>query len=198
MEKSELPSSIFELVEPKWKGQVGWAPTNGSFQAFVTALRVIEGEEKAKMWLQDMIANEVQVYPKNTPIVQAAGNGEIKIGLVNHYYLYRFLAEDPDFPAANHFSDTGGSGALVNVAGIGLMKAAGENPAALHFIKYLLAEKAQSYFASETNEYPLNEKISPRQGLPLLSELSPPTLDLSSISDLQGTIKLLSETGALP
>ena len=113
------PSSIFELTEPEWRGRVGWAPTNGSFQAFVTAMRQIHGEDATEQWLRNMIANEVREYPKNSPQVQAVHDGELDIGLVNHYYLYRFLDEDPEFAAANHFTDPGQAGALINIAGVG-------------------------------------------------------------------------------
>ena len=106
------PNSIFDLVNEEWRGRVGWAPSNGSFQAFITAMRQLHGEEATEAWLRGMIANDVREYPKNSPQVQAVGDGEIDIGLVNHYYLFRFLAEDPDFPAANHFTDAGGAGAL--------------------------------------------------------------------------------------
>ena len=120
------PTSIFDLTDPEWEGRVGWAPANGSFQAFVTAMRQIHGEDVTEQWLRDMIANGVREYPKNSPQVQAVGDGELDIGLVNHYYLYRFLAADPDFPAANHFTDAGAAGALINVAGVAILAASRE------------------------------------------------------------------------
>jgi len=97
------PDSVFDLVDPEWKGRIGWAPTNGSFQAFVTAMRQIHGDAATEEWLRGMIANDVKVFPKNTPQVQAVGDGELDIGLVNHYYLFRF---DDDWPAPNHFTDS--------------------------------------------------------------------------------------------
>ena len=103
----ELPATIFDLTDEQWRGRVGWAPTNGSFQSFVTAMRVNAGEEATRQWLEGMIANDVQAYPKNTPIVEATGKGEIDVGLVNHYYLFRFLAEDPGFAAANYYFPAG-------------------------------------------------------------------------------------------
>ena len=101
------PDSVFDLVDEEWRGRVGWAPTNGSFQAFVTAMRQIHGEDVTEAWLRGMIANDVREFPGNSPQVQAVGDGEIDIGLVNHYYLFRFTAEEPDFAAANHFTDPG-------------------------------------------------------------------------------------------
>lgn len=60
----------------------------------VTAMRQLWGDEAARQWLLDMQANEPVVFDGNTPIVAAVGAGEIDLGLVNHYYLYRFLAEE--------------------------------------------------------------------------------------------------------
>ena len=188
------PDSVFDLVNPEWKGRIGWAPTNGSFQAFVTAMRQIHGEAKTEEWLRGMIANDVAVYPKNTPQVQAVGDGELDIGLVNHYYLYRF---DDDWPAQNHFTDPGEAGALINVAGVALMQGSSNRSNALRFIRFLLSEEGQTYFRDQTNEYPVAAGVDQRAGLTPLDELDPPSLALTSLSDLEGTLDLLRKVGAL-
>lgn len=192
------PASIFELTEPEWSGRVGWAPTNGSFQAFVTAMRQIHGDEATEDWLRAMIANDVREYPKNSPQVQAVHDGELDIGLVNHYYLYRFLDEDPNFRAANHFTDPGLAGALINIAGVGMLSASDNRGNALRFVEYLLGEHAQEYFRDQTSEYPLAAGIAARPELARLDELDPPSLALTSLADLEGTLALLQEVGALP
>ena len=192
------PDSVFDLVDEEWRGRVGWAPTNGSFQAFVTAMRQIHGEDAAAEWLRGMIANDVREYPKNTPQVQAVGDGELDIGLVNHYYLYRFLAENPDYPAVNHFTDAGEAGALINIAGVAVLQSSENQSAALRFVDYLLSESAQVYFREQTHEYPVAAGVSARETLIPLDELEPPSLALTSLSDLEGTLELLREVGALP
>ena len=192
------PDSIFELTEPEWSGRVGWAPTNGSFQAFVTAMRQIHGEEATEDWLRDMIANGVREYPKNSPQVQAVHDGELDIGLVNHYYLYRFVDEDPNFRAANHFTDPGEAGALINIAGVGMLSASDNRDNALRFVEYLLDAHAQEYFRDQTSEYPLAAGIAARPELAPLDALDPPSLALTSLADLEGTLELLQEVGALP
>lgn len=192
------PDSVFDLVNAEWRGRVGWAPSNGSFQAFVTAMRQIHGDEATEEWLRGMLANDVREYPKNSPQVQAVGDGEIDIGLVNHYYLFRFTAEDPDFPAANHFTDPGAAGGLVNIAGVAMLKASANNENALRFVRFLLSEEAQTYFRDETSEYPVAADIDARPELVPLDELDPPSLALTSLSDLEGTLELLRSTGALP
>lgn len=194
----DLPVSVFDLTDEQWRGRVGWAPTNGSFQAFVTAMRVNAGEEAARTWLQAMIANDVQVYPNNASIVEATGKGEINAGLVNHYYLFRFLAEDPDFLAANYFFPSGDVGAMINVAGVCVIDTSENVEQAQDFVRFLLSDSAQQFFSDETNEYPLTgENVTPNPALKPLAEIDTPDFDLSDLDDLQGTLEMLQETGAL-
>ena len=195
--ESDLPDDIFGFCDPKWKGRLGWAPTNGSFQAFVTALRVSEGEERARQWLACIQANEPHVYPKNTPIVEAAGNGEIDAGFVNHYYLFRFLKENPDFPARNYYPRAGGIGSMVNVAGVGVVNSSSNPAAAEAFVEFLLSESSQQYFNTETNEYPLSANIELNSLLTPLKDIETPDIDLSNLDDLDGTLQLLQELGIL-
>jgi iron(III) transport system substrate-binding protein len=195
--ESDLPDSIFGFTDPEWSGRIGWAPTNGSFQAFVTALRVIEGEDRAREWLEGVQANEPKVYEGNNPALDAVIAGEIDVAFINHYYLMQRLEEDPDATAANYFLTDGDPGALVNVAGAGILTTAENDEAARQLVEYLLAEDAQAYFASETKEYPLIEGVQPDAELPPLKEIGTPEIDLSDLSDLDGTLELLEEVGIL-
>jgi len=196
---AQLPDSIHGFTDPAWRGRLGWAPTNGSFQAFVTAMRVLEGEDVARQWLEGIEANEPRVYEGNTQIVQAVADGEIDAGFVNHYYLFRFLAEQGDsFPVRNHFVSGADSGALVNVAGAGVLGAADADASARRFIEFLLSDESQRYFADETFEYPLVAGVDGPEGAPPLDQIQTPDIDLSDLSDLQATLALLAETGVLP
>jgi iron(III) transport system substrate-binding protein len=197
VEKEELPDSIWGFTEPKWgDGKIGWAPTNGSFQAFVTAFRTLEGDDRAREWLEGIIANEPQVYPKNTPIIDALGRGEIHVGFVNNYYLHRFQAEDPGFPVAHHYT-SGDAGSMINIAGLGILDTVKDNGLAERLIGYMLGEDAQLYYATETYEYPLVPGIKVLGPQKPLSEITTPDLDLSDLDDLKGTLALLQEVGAL-
>jgi iron(III) transport system substrate-binding protein len=195
----DLPDSILDFTDSTWKGRIGWPPTNGSFQAFVTALRIIEGEDGARTWLEGIKANDPEEYPNNTAAIQAVARGEVDIAFVNHYYLFRFLAEEGEgFGARNHYTDGGDSGALVNVAGVAILDTVDSREDAQRFIDYLLSPEAQQYFAIETFEYPLIEGAKTHPDLVPLSELEPPSIDLSDLSDLEGTLDLLRDTGVLP
>jgi iron(III) transport system substrate-binding protein len=196
--EADLPDDIFGFCNPQWNGRLGWAPTNGSFQAFVTALRVIEGQDRAREWLTCIQANKPQIYPNNTSIVTAVGAGEIDAGFVNHYYLFQFLAEDPNFPARNYHLPAGDVGAMVNVAGVGIVNTTDNQAAAESFVNFLLSKNAQEYFNSESNEYPLvNQDIKLNPLLIPLSEIQTPEIDLGDLEDLEGTLELLQELGIL-
>ena len=197
--ESELPTSVEELTDPKWKGRVGWAPTNASFRVMVTAMRYLWGEDKTREWLEGMLANDVQVYPKNTPIVDAAGRGEVDIGLVNHYYLHRFIAEHGDgFGARNLFLNDGGPSSLVMVAGSGILETSPNPENAELFIRFLLSQVAQQYFAASVYEYPLIEGVKTHRLIPPIDSLNGPEIDFALLDDLAGTEALLREVGAIP
>jgi iron(III) transport system substrate-binding protein len=193
-----LPTSILGFTDPAWKGRIGWAPTNGSFQAFVTALRLLKGDATAKQWLEGIKANAPRTYKNNAAIVEALGRGEIDVGFVNHYYLYAAKKDKGEaLPVANHFVAAGDPGALVNVAGAGVLKGTKKAEAAQKLISFLLDAQAQKHFATETFEYPLVPGVEAAAALPPLSKVGSPDLDLSKLEDLRGTLKLLQETGVL-
>lgn len=196
--EADLPTSILDYTDPQWKGRIGWAPTNASFQAFVTAMRLTLGEDVAEQWLAGIQANEPKVYANNTAVLEAVGSGELSVGFINHYYLFRKLDEVGDsYPAANYFFNNGDIGGLVNVAGVGILKTAQHTAAADAFVRFLLAEEAQRYFAEETEEYPLLNTVAADPILPPLESLNTPAVDLNALSDLQGTLALLQSLGIL-
>ncbi len=195
----ELPQSIFDLTQPIWKDRVGWAPTNASFQAFVTALRRQAGEERTEEWLRGMKANGTKKYAKNTPIIEALAAGEIDLGLPNHYYLLRFKKGDSNYPVAQTFFKADDPGNLVNIAGIGILKSSDNKNTALKFVEFLLSAKAQQYFTSDVFEYPVIDGVIPNANLLPLSELLElaPTFDLNQMDDLKGTRDLLGRVEIL-
>ena len=195
--EADVPDAVAGLTDPKWKDKVGWAPTNGSFQIFVTAFRETKGDAATKSWLEAMKANGAKVFPNNDAIAEAVGEGEIPLGLVNHYYLFEIKAEHPDAKIEDHFLAAGDIGGLVNVSGAGVIQSSDNAAAARRFIEFLLSPTAQTYFVSKTWEYPLVDGIEADARLPKLTELQPPTVDLSNLADLEGTLTLLKDVGLL-
>ena len=199
LSEDELPDSLMGFAEPRWKGRIGWAPANSSFQAMVTAMRVLWGEERTEEWLRGIQANEPIVYPKNTPIVAAAASGEIDVGFVNHYYLHRFIAEDGEgFSARNYHLRDGGPGSLVLVAGAGILTTAENGDNAGKFLRFMLSQVAQQYFAGKTLEYPLVEGVGVNRLLVPLEDIGQPEIDVASLADLEGTQTLLRKLDVLP
>ncbi len=195
----ELPDSILDFTDPKWNGRIGWPPTNGSFQAFVTAMRTTLGEDAARDWLEGIQANNPRVYPKNTPIVDAVSRGEVDVGFVNHYYLHRFLAEHgEEFQARNYHPKNGDIGAMMLVNGAAVLSTAENAREAERFLGFMLSLAAQQYFASQTFEYPLIDGVRTHRLLTPLSEVDVPDVDLSQLDDVQGTQDLLRSVGIIP
>ncbi|MCH7787272.1 MAG: iron ABC transporter substrate-binding protein [Chloroflexi bacterium] len=198
LSQDDLPGSILSFTDPKWKGRIGWAPGNASFQTMVTAMRVMWGEDKTMEWLQGIQANEPKVYPKNTPAVAATAAGEIDVAFVNHYYLYRFIQENgEDFAARNYYLTEGGPGSLIMVAGAGILETSENKDNAEKFLRFMLSTVAQQYFAGQTYEYPLVDGVNTSRLLTPLDEINNPQIDMASLGDIKGTQSLLRELGIL-
>ena len=194
----DLPKSIYDLTDPKWKGKLGWAPKNGSFQSHVTAMLQSDGEVKTIKWLKDMKANSVGDYPKNSPIVKAVAEGKIAAGLVNHYYLYKIRKDMKEAEKAeNHFFTDGDAGMFVNISGVALVKASKKKEAAQQFIDFLLSKEAQEIFKEENFEYPLAAGVEAYKALKPLKEINPVKCDLGSLDNIEATQKALEAAGCL-
>ena len=197
LKKGDLPDSVLDFTDPEWEGRIGWSPTNGSFQAFVTALRNIEGEDTAREWLEGIEANNPFVYPDNSSALEGVASGEVDVAFVNHYYLFRALEEQGDLPVENYYLQDGDPGALVLVSGAGVLNTA-ENPeAAEDFLRYALSDEVQQYFTDTDFEYPAVKGVAANDKLVPLSKIESPDVDLSNLDDLEGTLELLRETGVL-
>ena len=196
----QLPDSVFDLTGPEWRGKVGVAPTNASFQSFITAMRVQHGEDRTRSFLADLAANEPQIRERNGVIVSDVESGAYPVGLVNHYYLWEQAAEK-GVPAEQlttklHFFPGGDTGALVNVSGVGLItKQPDADGQAL--VDYLLSKPGQEYFATKTYEYPLVAGVATAPGLTPLDQLEAPVIDLSELDELETSIAMIKEAGLL-
>ncbi len=196
VEEAQLPDSVLDLTRPAFAGKVGLAPTNGSFQDFVTGMRVLEGEDVAQNWLEAMVVNDVRTYANNGAIIEAVGRGEVAMGLINHYYNFQFKAEDPSLPTRNHQFAAGDIGGLVIPSSVSVIAGSSKKDDAERLIAFLLSADAQSYFATETFEYPLAEGISAVSGVPPLASLRPPAGEqIERLGDIEGTGKLIAASG---
>ena len=195
LSEDDLPDSILGFTDPRWRGKIGFPPTNASFQAFVTAMRLTVGDDETRTWLEGIKANDPKLYDKNLPTVEAVGRGEVEVGFVNHYYLFLAKEENPDLPVANHYLGAGDPGALVSVASVAMLEDGDE---ARRFVEFLLSDDGQRFYAEEAEEaeYPLVAGIEPKEGLPPLDELHGPEIELDALGpELERTLELLNEVG---
>lgn len=191
----EVPDEVTALTGPQWKGRVGIAPTNASFQAFVTALRVTDGEAAAEQWLTDLKANDVKIFEGNGAILEAVDTGALEVGLINHYYWYAAAAETgaDAMRARIAYGKPGTTSALVNVTGAGVLTGSEDDAAAQQLVAWLVGPQAQTYFVEQTHEYSLVPGATGPQGAPAFTDLQGPDLDLSDLATLDQTVALLQK-----
>lgn len=200
LEESEVPDTIDALLAPEWKGRVGYAPTNASFQSFVTGLRVDRGDEAAEQWLRDFLANEPQTFENNLALLEAADTGAVELGLTNHYYWYNAAAEKgaENMRARVRYMAKGDPGALVNVAGVGILASTDRPDEAARVVEAFLSESSQRFFIEETSEYPVVAGITAEsRDLPPIESLGGPDIDLGDLDSLEETQAMLSRVGMI-
>ncbi len=198
VDPSELPDSVLDLTKPEFAGRVAVAPSNGSFQDFVTGMRGSLGDDTTADWLAAMASNNTPNYPKNGPIVDAVTRGEVEMGLVNHYYLLEFLEEDPSLPAANHIFAAGDIGSMLITSAAAVIGSSDNAGEAQQLIDFLLSADAQTLSANGEKEYPLIAGVNAPEGLAPLADLASVTVDLNELADgLTGTQKLIEDSGII-
>ena len=217
VDTANLPKSVMDLpTMDRFEGRVGWTPTYSSFYDFVTTLRVTEGNDAAKKWLNDMQSINPKAYSSNPPMVQAIMAGEIDVGLTNHYYViqtkhggkegyfedHAHYGEEGPNPDANietyHFKK-GDIGNLALVTGVSQLKTAENSELAQKFIGFLLSKQAQEYAAESVNEYPVTDEAElPEYMLEARETLKlSPDYDYEELKKLEGTLNLLREAGII-
>ena len=195
----ELPATADEIVGPQWSGKVGVAPGNASFQSFVTAYRVLEGDSAADQWVSGLNINDPQIFDGNGAILEAVNEGTIPLGLINHYYWDRLAFERvaENLRAQLHFTEKGDPASIVNVTGMGLLDAQSFDLDALELIRFFVSDEGQQYFVEQTFEYPLVPGIDAPEGLPALEDLAIAGFDLSDLATLKETQDLLRKYGLI-
>ena len=188
--KEQIPTSIMEIADSDLS--IGWAPAYASFQSFITAMRLLEGDDKTAKWLKK-VKKRSKTYAGELGVVMGVERGEVDIGFANHYYTLRLKSGKPDAKLDLAFTQND-AGCLVNASGILSLS---EDPLAINFMRYLLSIEVQSYLASEAYEIPLVNGITQPDGLPKLTSISPPKIDLTQLADLRPTIDLMRSSGVL-
>lgn len=159
--EEEAPKSIFDLTDPKWRGQIALAgSTNGSMQAQIAAMSQLLGDEETEAWLNGLIENEATFFGGHTDVRKAVGSGEFKIGLVNHYYYYLQKAEGSPVGIVFPDQESDQIGLITNATAAAIVKGTENRPAAEAFIDFLVSEEGQKLFAELNYEYPLLSTVA--------------------------------------
>ena len=196
VDPADLPESVLDLTDATYAGQVAVAPTNGSFQDFVTVLRHELGDDEARAWLDGIAAGDPPTFDNNTAIVEAVGRGEVPMGLVNHYYAFRARAEAPDLPVENHFFPDGDFGSSLLVTAASVVEGTDAGDDAERLVEFLLSDQAQEFFSEETFEYPLAGDAPPNPALPPFEEISKTRVELDELGGgLEATTAMIDESG---
>ena len=196
---AELPSSILELAEPRWKGRVGFAPSETDFQPLITAIVKLDGLATAERWLKGLQANS-KTYPDNETVVAQVNNGESAVGLINHYYWFRLRAEigAGAMHSALHYYAAGSPGDLVNVSGAAILKSSSHQAAAQKLLAFLVSRTGQETIAhSHSYEYPLRPGVAPAPGLRPFADLQPAPLTPAELGDGSMALALEQKLGLL-
>jgi len=197
LSEGDVPTSVqaFPGTEA-FQDSFGWAPSYSAFQSFVTAMRVIQGDDTTREWLNSMQDLGVTTYNKEFVVSNSAADGEVAAGFANHYYAIRVQSDRSDAPVDLTFTE-GDAGALVNASGAQILDGTENQDLAETFIRHVLSAEAQEFFATQTFAYPMIDDVEPVGDLPSISELNPPDIDLTELSDLGGTVDMLRDVGIL-
>jgi iron(III) transport system substrate-binding protein len=192
-----VPNDIFAFAEnPGFDKPMGWAPTYGAFQAFVTAMRLLNSREEAKAWLNGMQEQGIRTYDNELVVANAVASGELSAGFSNHYYSRLVFEERPNAPLDLAFTKND-AGSLINCSAAEIVKGTESAELAANFIHHLVSIEAQVFLTTRGYEYPLLPSVPPVGDLPTIDQLNPPEFNLAKLADLEPTLQLLREVGAL-
>ncbi|HEY5627266.1 MAG TPA: extracellular solute-binding protein [Nitrospira sp.] len=197
MVKPNQLTSLLDLADSKWKDKIA-IPNSGSeyLQAGVSVIRATHGDAKTKQFLEGLRDNAgSQVYQKSSQIVDAVAKGQVALGIVNHYYVYRHLATKPTAPIAALMPDQqeGGMGAIMNVAGVGIVKSTKHFESAKLLIEFLVAQAGQKLFADLNKEYPLHPEVKADPALVERKSFRAALVPLTKLAELREPTQLLIE-----
>jgi iron(III) transport system substrate-binding protein len=199
MKGSRLPSSVLQLAEPNFKGEVGFAPSETDFQPLVTAISKLRGRAAAEAWLEGIKENG-RVYPDNETVVAQVNNGESAIAPINHYYWYRLRREQSANGTHSRLQpyQHGDPGNLINVSGAAVLRSSSKQAQAQKLLAYLVSEEGQQALASsDSYEYPLRPGVRPPDGLPPLASFGPSSLTPAQLGDGHEALELEQKLGLL-
>lgn len=196
--EGELPTSMLDLAAPAWQGRVGIAAGGADFQAIVSAVLALEGEQATREWLTGLERN-AEVYASNTAVMKAVDEGEVPVGITYHYYWYRDQAENGLIgdDAELHYFRNQDPGAFLSVSGAGVLASSDQPEEAQRLVEFLTSPAAQRRLAgSNALEYAVGAGVASADVLPPLDGLQAPAVDPGSL-DAPLVTELMQDVGLL-
>jgi iron(III) transport system substrate-binding protein len=196
--EAELPASLLDLAKPEWQGRVGIAAGGADFQAIVSAVLALRGEDETRAWLTGLEEN-AEIFASNTAVMKAVDEGQVDVGVMYHYYWYRDQAESGlvGDDVELHYFRNQDPGAFVSVSGAGVLASSDQPEAAQRLVEWLTSPEAQKRLSdSSALEYAVGVGVSSADVLPPLAELQAPDVDPGLLNAPQVT-ELMQEVGLL-
>ncbi|MBO0729852.1 MAG: extracellular solute-binding protein [Acidimicrobiaceae bacterium] len=194
---SQMPTSVMDLANPKWKGKLALAPTETDFLPIISSIAKAKGKAAALSWLNAVKANaSSHIYPDNETVTADVNAGQAELGLINGYYWFRLRAEigSKKIHSALAFFAPRDPGYVVDVSGAGLLKSSKHQADAQKFLAFLVSKQGQQILAhSDSFEYPLTPGVAPAPGLQPFAQLQPAPISVADLGDGSEALQLLQE-----
>jgi iron(III) transport system substrate-binding protein len=158
-------TSYEALGDPQFEGHTCLRTSNNEYnQSFVADMIAKRGRDATEELLRSWMANDPTIITSDSELLAAIAAGECDVGLTNHYYLARALAEDPDLPVAPAWPDQDGAGAHANVSGAGVVTWTDHRDDAVALLEYLTSAGAQEGFTAG-GEFAANPEVPPDEAV---------------------------------
>lgn len=198
LSEADLPASIMDLAKPEWKGRWAASPSGADYQAIVSAILQLKGEDETLAWLKAMKENSTAIKG-NSAVMKAVNAGEFDGGVIYHYYYFGDQAKGGQNSAkiGMHYFGNSDPGAFVSISGGGVLKSSKNADAAQKFLAHVTGKAGQTVLRDGTSfEYPIASDIEANAKLKPLSELAAPTIDPATLNSPQ-VVELMQEAGLL-
>jgi iron(III) transport system substrate-binding protein len=199
--RSQLPTSVLQLADPRYSGKLAFAAGETDFQPIVTSVDHTYGTPATLRWLDGIKSNAgSHVYPDNETIAEDVNRGAVAFGVVNQYYWYRMQAE---IGASNMHSKIAyfaphDPGYILDISPAAVLKSSTRQAAAQKFLAYLTSKAGQKIIAHSTSyEYPIASGVATTQPETPFDQLRPNAITISELGDGSTAIALLKEAGLL-
>lgn len=198
LSQADLPASIEDLAQPRWKGRWSASPAGADFQAIVSAILELKGEAATLAWLKAMRENAT-AYRGNGNVLKAVNAGQVESGVIYHYYYFGDQAKtgENSNDVALHYFRNRDPGAFVSISGGGVLASTKHPAQAEAFLKWITAPAGQSILRTgDSYEYAVGNEAASHPKLTPLTDLQAPTLDPTKLNSKKVT-DLMTQAGLL-